>query len=272
MVDRVRLAILDMNNGYANQGMRCIQEIVSNYFEEIYFEVFDVRAKNEIPDLSYDIYISSGGPGSPLKIGEEWEEGFYNLLDDIYHFNRDDNGNKKYMFLICHSFQLACQHFKLGELTRRKSTSFGIHPVHKTRDGYRDMLFSKLPDPFFVVESRDWQVVQPDLAQFDIHGSELLALEKMRTHVDYERALMAIKFSDEIYGTQFHPEADPEGLNIYLRTDETREKIVSQFGEEKYLRTLVQVANPNKIELTRDMILPTFIDQCLSQISKLILS
>ncbi|MBK8632915.1 MAG: GMP synthase [Saprospiraceae bacterium] len=269
MVDRMSVAILDMNNGFPNQGLRCIKEIVAQFADEVSFEVFDVRQFNEIPDLSFDIYISSGGPGSPLLEGLPWEAPYFKLLEDVYAFNKSDKGNKKYMFLICHSFQLACGFFKLGELTKRKSTSFGIHPVHKTRAGYKDELFRELPDPFFVVESRDWQVIQPDLATFEKKGCELLALEKMRSHVDYERALMAVKFSDEIYGTQFHPEADPVGLDKYLRMDDTREKLVSQFGEEKYLRTLAQTANPNKIELTKEMILPGFIRNCIHKMQHL---
>ena len=64
---KVRIAILDLYEGVANQGMRCIREIIhqwgitSTYNVELH--EFDVRQKCEIPDLSYDIYISSGGPG-----------------------------------------------------------------------------------------------------------------------------------------------------------------------------------------------------------------
>ena len=108
MVDRMSVAILDMNNGFPNQGLRCIKEIVAQFADEVSFEVFDVRQFNEIPDLSFDIYISSGGPGSPLLEGLPWEAPYFKLLEDVYAFNKSDKGNKKYMFLICHSFQLAC--------------------------------------------------------------------------------------------------------------------------------------------------------------------
>jgi imidazoleglycerol phosphate synthase glutamine amidotransferase subunit HisH len=30
-----------------------------------------------------------------------------------------------------------------------------------------------------------------------------------RDHVQYERAIMAVRFTDYFVGTQFHPEADP---------------------------------------------------------------
>ena len=62
----LRVALLDMNDGHPNQGMRCIREIVwhwsSMHRHNIQLDEFDVRQKNELPDLSYDIYISSGGP------------------------------------------------------------------------------------------------------------------------------------------------------------------------------------------------------------------
>lgn len=272
VIDRVRLAILDMNNGKPNQGMRCIQEIVSRYHEEIEFTVFDVRQKNEIPDLSFDIYISSGGPGSPLIAGEPWEEGFFDLIEGIRLSNKLQSAPTKFLFLICHSFQLACQHFKLGEVTRRKSTCFGIHPVHKTPDAYHDVIFKNLPDPYFAVESRDWQVVQPDLSLYHKQGCQLLSLEKLRTHVDFERAIMAIRFSEEIWGTQFHPEADAVGLKAYLELEETKDNIIAQFGEDKYYRTLAQSENPKKIQLTQDVILPSFLEYCLEQIHSTVIS
>lgn len=68
----LRIAVLDLYNGVANQGMRCIREMLLQLREtqelEIDWDEFNVRQKNELPDLTYDIFISSGGPGSPLKL------------------------------------------------------------------------------------------------------------------------------------------------------------------------------------------------------------
>ena len=65
----IRIAVLDLYEGKENQGMRCIRELINqwseNINEDVQWDEFDVRQKNELPDLSYDIYISSGGPGSP---------------------------------------------------------------------------------------------------------------------------------------------------------------------------------------------------------------
>ena len=97
---KTRLAVIDMNNGEPNQGLRCIKEIVATFDESVNWQVFDARVKNEIPDLSFDIFISSGGPGSP-KEGGGWKERFSQLIQDVWEYNKV-NETKKYFFFICH--------------------------------------------------------------------------------------------------------------------------------------------------------------------------
>jgi hypothetical protein len=56
-----------MYDGVANQGMRCLIDIISRFEPIVDFKIFDVRGKCELPEISkYDIYISTGGPGNPL--------------------------------------------------------------------------------------------------------------------------------------------------------------------------------------------------------------
>ena len=66
----VRVAILDLYEGAPNQGMRCIRTILKEWSEandlDLHTDEFDVRLQNKVPDTSYDIYISTGGPGDPL--------------------------------------------------------------------------------------------------------------------------------------------------------------------------------------------------------------
>src|SRR5690606_20641033 len=205
--NKLRLALLDMNNGFPNQGMRCLREIVAAYSDVLEYEVFDVRQKNELPNLDFDLYISSGGPGNPLEDIGPWLGNYLQLIDELWVHNLDPGARKKYVFLICHSFQLVSHHFKLGEITRRKSTSFGVYPIHKTVAGRKDHLLAGLEDMYYAVDSRDYQLVQPRLKVFKEHGASILSLEKIRTNVEYERAIMAVRFSKEFVGTQFHPEA-----------------------------------------------------------------
>lgn len=64
--NNIKVAIIDMNMGFPNQGMRGIQEILNQYkignHVNLTIDIFDIRQKGEVPDLSYNIYISSGGP------------------------------------------------------------------------------------------------------------------------------------------------------------------------------------------------------------------
>lgn len=266
MQDKLKLAILDMNDGRPNQGMRCIRQIASIYDREFDIDEYDVRQSNNVPDLSYDVYISSGGPGSPLDGNGIWDTAWYKLIGDLWRFNQSNAFEKKYVFFICHSFQMACHYFELGTLAPRKTTSFGIMPIHQTKFGNSDPIFQHLPDPFYGVESRDWQLIQPDLDVFRAHGAKILALEKIRTHVELERAIMAVRFSAEMIGTQFHPEADPEGMALYFSQEENRKKVIDNFGQEKYDDMMTHLNDPDKIELTYNTILPKFIENAIENI------
>lgn len=268
----IKVAVIDMNNGFPNQGMRGIQELLQTYRENsaqnLTFDLFDLRQKGEIPDLSYDIFISSGGPGSPFDgEGEKWEHDFFFLLDEIEGFN-NTNEHKKHVFLICHSFQLACRKYGLGTVKQRKSNAFGIFPISLTANGEEETVFNGLPDPFYSVDSRHWQVIQPDETDFEIKGAKILAIEKERPHVALERCLMAIRFSDQIIGTQFHPEADPIGMKMYLSLEEKKTAIIKNHGEDKYFDMLDSLDDPNRITLTQSVILPNFLTEAISALQK----
>ncbi|MGN6249545.1 MAG: type 1 glutamine amidotransferase [Ginsengibacter sp.] len=262
---KVRIAILDLYEGLENQGMRCLREIVRQFAETNNVEVesreFDVRQKLEIPDTSWDIYISSGGPGDPLESkGLEWDDLYFDWLDKIDLYNDEPNNiQKKYVFFICHSFQLACRHFKVAELTKRKSTAFGVFPVHLLEAGETEPVFEGMPDPFYAVDSRDYQVVQPDKIQLKKTGASVLCIEKERPHVPYERAVMGIRFSDYIIGTQFHPEADAVGMKLHLQSPEKKKTVIENYGEAKWHSMIERLNDPDKIVWTHDHILPNFL-------------
>lgn len=269
--DKLKLAILDMNNAEPNQGLRCIREIVETFDQEVDFKIYDVRAKGEIPDTSYDIYISSGGPGSPLEQAS-WRKPYLNLIQDLWDINKTNTTQKKHVFFICYSFQVICDYFELGEIKPRRSTSFGILRVHQTKKGHKDLILKGLPDPFYAVDSRDWQLIQPKLTVFKKHGATILSLEKIRTHVELERAIMAVRFSEEFVGTQFHPEAEPVSMEAYFKLEENKKIVVESFGEAKYKQMMDRVDDPDKLVMTYNTILPGFIKNAIAQIQQPILS
>jgi homoserine O-succinyltransferase/O-acetyltransferase len=263
---KVNLAILDMYDGEPNQGMRCIRDILSRFSDEISYREFDVRGKAEIPDIrNFDLFISTGGPGNPLDGDGHWDLLYYEFLDQIWIWNQN-HSRKKQLLLICHSFQMACKHFGLGQITQRKSTSFGVTTIHKTPEGMQDPLFLNLLNPFWAVDSRDYQVVQPDRRKFKSLGAKLIALEKIRNHVEYERAIMAIRFSDEIVGTQFHPEADAVSFLEHLKKPMVREKIIELKGKAKFRTMLEDLVDENKIYKTNETLIPNFLGQAIRKL------
>src|SRR5215212_3449542 len=148
--NKIRIAILDLNDGHENQGMRCLRDITRQWGEvneyDLIVEEFNVRVKNEVPGTDFDIYISSGGPGSPLdSIDSEWEKKYFNWLHAMEQWNNNESNFPK-------------------------------------------------KDPFYAVDSRDYQVTAPDYRKINAMGGKILTLEKERPHVPFERAIMALRF------------------------------------------------------------------------------
>ena len=223
----IKIAILDLYEGQANQGMRCIREIINMWAEQNEYDIevqeFDVRLKNEVPDTNFNLYISTGGPGSPIEsIGSIWEEKYFGWLRSIEAWNSNSNNTPKHVFFICHSFQLVCRDYKIGNVCKRKSTSFGVFPIHRLENGLEELVFDGLKDPFYAVDSRDYQVIEPDYNRIRAMGAKILAIEKNRPHVPYERAIMAVRFNEYFIGTQFHPEADAVGMSMYLQREDKK--------------------------------------------------
>ena len=196
----MKVAILDLNNNVTNRGIGYIKKLVESYGDALSYDVFDVRHKNEIPSLDYDIYISSGGPGSPYDYTGGWDTKYFELIENLYQYNRgrldgwsvsqlenvvpsavgyhlpekekksyqrtnqpsDQPTPPKFVFFICHSFQLACLHFKIGTVSERlHGQSFGTFPCYRTPVGARDKYLKLLDNPFWIADFRDWQVVIP---------------------------------------------------------------------------------------------------------------
>jgi homoserine O-succinyltransferase/O-acetyltransferase len=261
----IRVAILDLYEGEPNQGMRCLRELLMKWSEDsqlaVKWDEFDVRLKCEVPDLSYDIYISSGGPGSPLASeGSAWEDAYFSWLAQVENWNHSEALPKKFVFFICHSFQLVSRHYAVGEISKRRSTAFGIFPVHVLVEGQIDPIFRGLGDPFYVVDSRDWQLTKPDFKKIREMGAAVLAIEKYRPHVPLDQAIMGIRFNEYMIGTQFHPEADAEGMSIHLQSEEKKKTVIVNYGEEKWRSMIEGLNDPGKIRNTYAHVIPNFLN------------
>ncbi|MCU0394169.1 MAG: GMP synthase [Thermoflexibacter sp.] len=268
--NHIKVAVLDLYDNVPNQGMRCIREIIEAHSEKtldqkLSYDIYETRYKNELPNSEdYDVYISTGGPGSPYDgEGKPWEKNYFEFIDTLWNYNQKSHERKKHVFFICHSFQMMCRFFNLAEVTKRKSTSFGIFPVHKINSGEIDFILGDLPEPYYAVDSRDWQVIQPNHHAINELGAEIISIEKERPHVNLERAIMSIRISNEFFGTQFHPEADPVGMTMYFQQEEKRKQIIENHGEDKYNSMIEHLNDPDKISLTYSTIIPNFLTNAI---------
>lgn len=265
----VNVAILDLYEGVENQGMRCIRALLNGFSSDhqvqINFQEFDVRRKSDTPGLDFDFYISSGGPGSPLESeGSDWEHHYFNWLESVLNYNNNpEHLQKKHVLFICHSFQLACRYFEVAKVVKRKSTAFGIFPVHLLQEGKEEPVLAGLRDPFYSVDSRDFQVIQPQYTRLRELGATLLCIEKERPHIPLERAIMGIRFNAQMIGTQFHPEADAEGMTMYLSREDKKKTVIDNYGEAKWENMISHLNDPDKIRFTYSQLIPNFLKLAL---------
>jgi len=266
---KLRVAILDLYEAEPNQGMRCIRQILDEFAEQNCLELvrdeFDVRLRKEVPDLSYQVYISTGGPGSPIDSEDsEWENIYFDWIGQVENHNKAaKTRDKKNILFICHSFQLACRYFHIAHVTKRKSTAFGVFPIHLNTKGIAEPVFDGLYDPFYAVDSRDYQVVQPDSLRLQDIGGDVLAIEKERPHIPLERAIMAVRFNEHMIGTQFHPEADATGMSMYLQREDKMKMVIAEYGHEKWRSMVDQLNDPDKIKWTYSHVIPNFLELAL---------
>ena len=274
---KIKAATIDLYNNERNEGIRCIGEIINETASslkniEIEYTRFDTRYKNEIPGLEQDIFISSGGPGSPFEgEGSEWEKNYFNLLEKIYSFNQNNNDQKKYIFFICHSFQMMARFFEFADVTKREFKSFGVMPFMKTVDGENDMILKNLPNPFYAADIREYQVVNPDKKVFSESGAKILSNEILNNDENREPALTAVRISDEIVGTQFHPEADSGSMLYHFQKPDEKKQVIETYGAEHYNRMIELLNEPDAIKLTRKTVLPSFLNNAINQLTKVLI-
>jgi homoserine O-succinyltransferase/O-acetyltransferase len=262
----LKVALVDMNNNQPNKSIGMLQRMLDGY-RELTWKRYEVRQSGQIPDMSYDMYILSGGPGDPLENDGPWFDRYFSFLQQLWDFNQMPGTTPKHCLFICHSFQMACHQYGIGTISRREKYSFGTYPVHKTHDGKHEPCFNALPDPFYIADFRQYQVTQPDYARMKQMGASILCFEKLRPHVNLERAIMAVRFSPTMVGTQFHPEADPAGLREHFVQPERKLQVIEQYGEARYDRMMSDLANPQKIQLTYQTIVPGFLKSAIAALS-----
>ena len=117
----IKVAILDLYDGIANEGMRGFQDILKRYKakNELKFKLTKFlmcAEKCEVPDYKILIFIFPAvAPAVRLTAkAREWEKKYFNLIDKLEDHNLSNNPQKKHAFFVCHSFQLMCRKYQIG--------------------------------------------------------------------------------------------------------------------------------------------------------------
>jgi GMP synthase-like glutamine amidotransferase len=265
MLAPLRLCIVDMNAGVKNEAMRCFRDIVDHFLKHArtYNPTLDatttiVQPRNlgELPPERCDFYLSTGGPGSPHDgYDDPWCTGYRGFLDGLVSETLRGKEDARAALLVCHSFEIAIQHFAFATMERRTERKFGVMPVYMTEDGLRSPLLGPFGERLFVWEHRDWEAVGLDKKKLAQIGGELWARES-RDGYSKGRGLAAFRFAPAIEGTQFHPEADKAGALAWMDRPEQKDAAIAAYGEVTYERMRRTLNDPMRIDRTFHTLIP----------------
>lgn len=265
----VRVCLVDMNNGVANQATRCFRRIVdafgarvraTNPNVELVFKHVQPRNLGELPSRDEDIVLSSGGPGSPHDGWDDpWCTGYRGFLDWIVEQNLSRPHEAPRAFVVCHSFEISVVHFRVAEMRKRESLKFGLMPAYMTSHGERTDFLAPFGYRLFCWEHRNWEAIGLDAAALEKNGGAHLASETHATHDPGKHkgdAVLALRFAPGIEGTQFHPEADKPGVMNWIERPEHKVAVQDAYGEVLYDRMVKSLGNPERLAKTFALLIP----------------
>ena len=79
---------------------------------------------------------------------------------------------------------------------------------------------------------------------------------------------MALRIGESVVATQFHPEADPDGMLLHFRREDRKAAIIEKHGAAKYAEILHHMAHPDFLTRTYVAILPTFLSDATARIHR----
>ncbi len=260
----LQLCLIDMNNGHANQAMRCFRLLLDDFAShvtranphlEVRLEIIEPRNRQELPPRA-DLYLSTGGPGSPYEHdGESWLGDMHRFYDKLVNDAIRLGPAAPSLFGVCYTFELLVRYFKVSAMTSRHERKFGVMPVYMTDEGQRHPLTHHFGDRLFAFEHRNWEAVDVDRAQLARLGGAVLARES-RDGTSKGRAVLAFDFAPGVEGTQFHPEADRLGVVNWLSKREQAESFVQAYGYTTYERMIKTLDNPQRLARTFSLLIP----------------
>lgn len=261
----LRVCIVDMNNAHVNQAMRCLRGLVSNFFDHVQRHNPDLlcekvevspRDTNDPVPRDCDLYLSSGGPGSPFDgDGQPWADDYGQFCDTVMDSAARGGAGQQSLFAICYSFEMVVRHFKLAHIGPRAERKFGVMPIYTTPEGQKHPLLSAFNDRLFAFEHRNWEAIDLDEARLRSLGGSLLARES-RDGVSKGRAILALDAGPGVETVQFHPEADRPGVMNWVARPEQAAAFKATYGEDTYQAMLRTLDNPRRLARTFALVIP----------------
>jgi GMP synthase-like glutamine amidotransferase len=255
-----------MNNGVANEATRCFRRLfdglivrakAANPGLEVQFKHVQPRNLGELPDENVDLVLSSGGPGSPYDgFDDPWCLGYRKFLDSVIERNVKNPETAPKAFVVCHSFEITVNHFKLLTMQKRDRLKFAIFPAYVTEAGMRSPMFAPFGDRLFVWEHRSWEGVDLDQRRLAQLGGSELARESRPGREDKGRAVVGLHVGPGIDGTQFHPEADRPGVMAWINRPEHAAALRDAYGNSLYERMIKTLSDPTRLARTFALLIP----------------
>jgi GMP synthase-like glutamine amidotransferase len=253
-----------MNNG-STVPTRAVDDIVARFIADVRREypslACDVvhaspRSTTDLIPRTCELYIASGGPGSPDDAcNAAWAEDFGSRLDGVIDSAQRGGSGHQALFAICYSFELVVRHFGFARVAKRPMRKFGVAPVYPTFEGRHHPLFSAFGDRLFALEYRSWEVVDLDETRLRQLGGTLLARES-RDGASEGRGLLAFDVASGIEAVQFHPEADPCGVLHWITQQAWAATLEATYGRLAYAKMLRAIRDPLRLPHTYAKMLP----------------
>lgn len=272
----LRVCLVDMNNGHVNQAMRCLRGIVAKFFERVHrhnpglhCELGEVSPRNTtdpVPD-DYDLYLSSGGPGSPYDgDGMPWVDDYGRFVDNVVESSLVGGGTQRSLFAICYSFEMVVRHLQVAAIVPRVDRKFGVMPVYMTTEGQEHPLLAPFGDRLFAFEHRNWEAVDLDERKLTMLGGKLLARES-RDGVSKGRALLGLDVAPGVEAVQFHPEADRPGVMNWIARPEQAAAFKATYGEVTYQAMLRTLDDPRRLARTYALVIPGWLARKFNELA-----
>ena len=276
----LRVCLVDMNNGVANQATRCFRRLVDGFSARIRernpsldvgFTHVQPRNLGELPPDDTDILLSSGGPGSPYDgFDAPWCTGFRGFLDRVIEANAAKAEGAPKALLVCHSFQLAVLHTAVATMEQRATKKFGLMTAYMTEAGERADFLTPFGYRLFCWEHRNWEAVDLDAKRLAELSGEVLATETHASHPQHKYkgdALLALRFAPGVDGTQFHPEADKPGVMAWVDKPESQDALRVAYGDALLEKMKTSLGNPERLAKTFALLIPGWLTHRFNELA-----